>query len=485
MDINKISNEDALKLFKNWRENPEVFSKDVLGGGQPWEKQLEIMRSVRDNRRTTVRSGHGIGKSYISARIVLWFLQCWKNSIVVTTAPTQNQVEKILWGEIRNQFKNSLIPLSGECLYSQIKVADKHYAIGLSTDKGDRIQGFNAEHVLIVVDEASGVADEIYESIEGLMARSHCRLLLIGNPLNIDGEFYKSFKDPSYNKIHVSCLDSPNVRAGKDIIPGLTSKDWVDEKKRQWGEDSSRFKSRILGEFPEEGEDTLIPLRWVERAERTFIDLHGFEPRILAIDVARFGTNDTVFLPRIGDKVVLIDNIIPCHQGKDLTYTTGRAIEIIRAFKPDVVVVDDTGVGGGLSDNLSDMYEDLVFAFNGASEALDKTTYINLKAEEYYCLKEKFRKGIIDIPKDTRLSAELPEIKTGFSNKDRIKIENKRKIGSAKFESPDFADALMMSEWGLKQIIDREPNIRTTYIGHGIETDTDSRRVEPSRTGYG
>lgn len=480
-----ITVEDLKLIFKRWREKPECFSLEVLGC-TPWSKQLEIMNSVRDNRRTAVRSGHGVGKTHGSAEITLWFLECWPNSIVITTAPTFLQVEKILWGEIRELFTRSKIPCGGQMLQTQIKISDKHYAIGISTDEGERMQGFHSDNVLIIVDEAPGIDEEMYESIETLMTSSNCKLLLIGNPTSSSGSFYNAFKDPLFNKIHISCLESPNVVADREVIKGLVSREWVDEKKVQWGEESSLYLSRVLGEFPEEGDDVLIPLIWVERAEQLAIEPEHYEHRVLSIDVARLGSNDTVFLPRIGNKVELIDGIIPSHQGKDTTQTIGKAVEIIYKFQPDVIIVDDVGIGGAIVDFLNFRFDN-VYGFNAGGSTIDDR-FVNLKAEYYWKLKEKFRNGVISIPKNTRLSAELPSIKTDYTPMGKILIRDKKVTSQGKgFNSPDFSDALMMSEFGLDQIKDVEskPLKRVIYSSIGYSGIMNSSIKEYSRTGYG
>ena len=135
-----ISKDDALSFIKRCQKDPLFFSRHVLGGEQPWEKQRQIMLSVRDNPRTVVPSGFGVGKTWVAARTVLWFLFSHPNSLVITTAPTWRQVENILWAEIRRQHQQSSKPLGGEVLRTQIKIADDWFALGLSTDEPARFQ---------------------------------------------------------------------------------------------------------------------------------------------------------------------------------------------------------------------------------------------------------------------------------------------------------------------------------------------------------
>lgn len=478
--------DEQRRILKECRERPEKFFENILGVGTIWEKQVETANSVRDNRRTTVKSCHASGKTFISACIALWFLQCFDDSIVITTAPTWKQVEKVLWGEIRNLFKKSTIPLAGTCLNTSIRIDEKWYAIGLSTDQGDNIQGWHSKHVLVIIDEATGVDEQLHKAVRGLMTDDRCRLLMIGNPTVCDGEFYRSFQSTLYNKITISAFDTPNVKAGKTIIEGLCSSVWVEEMREESGEDSALWISRVLGEFPDEADDVLVPLRWVERAETQELRLQGYEPRILAIDVARFGTNDTVFLPRIGNKVILMDGKIPFHQGKDINVTLGRTIQIMEKFRPDIVMIDDDGIGGALYDMLWRKYNN-VFSFVNNATPYD-THFTNRKAEVYWALREKFREGLMDIPKNTKITAQLPSIKyEPHESSGAIRIIPKRQTKAQKdFDSPDFADALMLSEAAMEALGENfEPDVETKVAFGGNYYGFGSREEKGgSRTGY-
>ena len=162
--------------------------ENVVGTTTLWHKQIEIANSVRDNFRTAVRSCNGAGKTFISASIVAWFLTSHVNSIVISTAPTSRQVRELLWQEINNIKVNSKYPLGGETTLVQWTLGPKWFALGLSTDDPNRFQGFHAEHILGVIDEAAGVDAPMggygrYSYVYG------ARLLVIGNPTEPSGEF--------------------------------------------------------------------------------------------------------------------------------------------------------------------------------------------------------------------------------------------------------------------------------------------------------
>ena len=158
---------NARGLLQRCQADPLFFSRHVLGGEQPWGKQQQITLSVRDNERTAVPSGFAVGKTWVAARIVLWFLFSFPHSLVITTAPTWRQVENVLWAEIRRQHLTSVKPLGADILRTQIKIADDWFAIGVSTDEPAKFQGFHAEHVLLIFDEAGGISREIWDAAEG------------------------------------------------------------------------------------------------------------------------------------------------------------------------------------------------------------------------------------------------------------------------------------------------------------------------------
>lgn len=147
-DVDKIK-----KLKEKIKNDPKFFVNEILGV-QLWDKQIEIIESVRDNKFTVVKSGHGVGKTYCSACTVLWFLNAFRPSKVVTTAPTWHQVKSILWSDINKLHRTSKIPLGGELLQTQLKIKDEHFAIGLSTDEADKFQGIHSENILVLFDEA-------------------------------------------------------------------------------------------------------------------------------------------------------------------------------------------------------------------------------------------------------------------------------------------------------------------------------------------
>lgn len=435
----KMNKAQAKMVLDRARQDPVFFVRQVLGG-DPWEKQEEILEAVRDHRRVAVRACHGVGKTKVAAWVALWFLYCHKNSKVITTAPTWHQVENLLWREIHAAHAASRIPLGGKVLQTQIELGKQWFALGLSTDKPERFQGFHAEDILLIVDEASGVEQYIFDAAEGFLTSIGAKLLLIGNPTQLSGEFYNAFRSPLYHKIHISAFDSPNLKAGKIVRPYLVTPEWVEDKRLKWGETSPLWYSRVLGEFPEQGDDTLIPLAWIEAAQQRWFTEQDGGPVELGVDVARYGSDSTVIVVRRGSKASVVAQIY----GQDTMKVTGKVIDALRQTGASIVKVDEIGIGAGVVDRLREQRYP-VQGMNTSEAAYDKERFANKRAEWYWGLRERFQSGDIAIPPDDELASQLASLKYKFDSRGRIQIESKEDMRKRGLPSPDKADALMLA----------------------------------------
>jgi len=426
--------------------DPLHFVRKGLGG-IPWHKQVEIIESVRDNPRTTVRSCEISGKSWTAAAIALWFLVTKPPATVITTAPTFRQVRDILWREIAAHYHAAKIPIGGELTQTGLDLtgvinaygmAGKSFAIGLSTDEPERFQGFHNDNVLVIVDEASGVPESLFQAIENPLGGGFSRLLLIGNPSQVSGGFYDSFKSPLYNKIHISAFDTPNFATETTVLPFLISRQWVEERRMEWGEDTPLWQIYILGEFAEEQTDALISLRHIEAAQNRELDREG--ARIIGVDIARFGEDKSVAVVRSGRKILEV----AVWSKTDLMESTGRVVQLIKHYEPEETRVDSIGLGAGVVDRLKEQgYR--VRGVNVAAKAQNENMYSNLRAEMYWSLRQRFENGEIDIPKDPVLLAELSGLKMKPPNsRGQIVIEGKEDMKKRGMRSPDRADALAL-----------------------------------------
>lgn len=452
------------------RQDPEHWNAVTFGDREaPWSKQWDIWKSVRDYRRTVVKAGRGVGKSFIAARIIIWFLFCYPGSMVITTAPTARQVDEILWKEIRTQYKLTTYELGGK-LYdgkAELRLDDDWKAIGFTTQKGAHdiahtpMSGFHAEYVLVVIDEAadSGI-DYIFDAAENICTSHHSRILAIANPIDPGSEFAKCFTRPAgdelagWNKISISVLESPNVVAGKILHPRMTTLEWVEGCKRKWGETSPKYRCNVLAEFPEEGEDTVIPLWAILAAEERKIEDIEVVPEhnSLGVDVARYGKDMSVGYHLDGAYARKLFQL-----AKKDTYDVGQKIDEFNkrlGFKR--INIDDDGVGGGVTDHLRRVVKlQNVTRIISAGKANDPKEFYNKRSELIFKLKERFVVKQDIILEDEEIGTQLAAYRYDHVRKGEhgvYKLEDKKKTKKRLGRSPDDADALIYASEDKKTI---------------------------------
>ena len=342
-----VAKTNAEIIIGEAQQDPSFFLRFVLGC-DPYEKQLQIIEAVRDHRRVAVVGCNGSGKDWMSGRIMLWWQSVYYPAITVVVGPTHRQVSDIVWKEARSAFRESRFPLGGYMKQTaRWETDDRHYAIGLSTDNDMNLQGFHSPNLLVIVTEAHNVDQDHIEAVKRL---NPSRMLLTGNAFASGGEFFEAFHGGSelYKGIEISAYDTPNIITGEDIIPGVVNAQQVAERKQEWGEDSAMYIASVLGRFPDNLDDAIVPrARLVDAVDR---ELEPVGPAILACDVARFGADRTVVYRRQGP----VCRLVWRPHGRDTQEVAGR-LKIMAEADPEVdtIIVDDTGLGGGVTDRLN------------------------------------------------------------------------------------------------------------------------------------
>ena len=450
--------EQKIDLREHALADPVWWVRRFLGN-DPWSIQCEIIESVRDNKDTSVKSAHGIGKDWIAARVALWFLYNHKPSIVITTGPSDRQVRGILWKEIAVAHQKAPWPLGGRLLQQELKLAPDWWAWGFTAPERDpdKFQGFHEENILVIVDEAAGVSPEIYLAIDGILTSKNARKLEIGNPTDPTGPFAKSFKTARVKKISVTAFETPNFTdfgiteediakdtwrkkiTGEYRYPSLTTPEWVRNKYEDWGPENPLYRSRVLAEFPTEGTDALIPLAWIEAAQRR--DLEPTIPSVLGVDVAVEGDDFCVITHRRGPYARRYKKF-----GKVNTMiTTGHVVRALKDTGAEVAQVDVIGVGAGVVHRLGELGHPVAGASAGKN-ANNPEEYANQRAEWFWGLRKRFETGDIDLdPFDEDLAAQLCAIKWKPDSRGRVLLQKKELMKKEIQCSPDDADALAIA----------------------------------------
>ena len=427
-----------------WKRDPAAWARERLGA-HLWSKQTEIASSVATHRRTAVKSCHGIGKSWTAGMLAAWWIDVHPQgeAMVVWTAPTYKQVNAVLGEEIRKQHRAGDLP-GTVTLNNEWKIDD--VLVGMGRKPADTnehaFQGIHRRYVLVIIDEACGVPQQLFTAAEAITTNADCRILAIGNPDDPNTQFGDVCKPGStWNVLGVNAFDSPNFTG--ETVPDelrhlLPTPAWVDDARRNWGEDSPLFISKVLGEFPESSENTLIPASWIVAAQNRELPAEG--TRTIGVDVARFGTDKTILATRTGP----VFRIVKTLTHSATTATAGEVVNLMRTHR-GTAHVDGVGVGGGVVDMLRAAGVP-VADLQAGSGATDSERFKNARAEWYWGLRERFEAGDIDLdPADDELASQLASIQFSYTARGQIILESKDDMAKRGLPSPDRADALMLA----------------------------------------
>lgn len=330
------------------------------------------------------------------------------------------------------------------------------YALGFATDDPQRIHGFHGQKILVIVDEAQGMDIRTLEAIENVMSDGNAHLLLLQNPSALTGEAYDSFhkKASLYNRITISAYDTPNLKYGKNTIPGLADPDQIDEWLKVFGPDSNFCRIKVFATFPKAEADSLIPLDWVEAA-------HKRKPRIstspkkrgTGVDVARFGGDKSVIQPFNGRHLPKPDAYV----GMDTMELVGRNCVKLRELGSRQTWIDVIGMGGGPVDRSRELKNPplIVTGVNVAGDARNKEKYARLRSELFWNLRSALNPknpNAISMEEVPERTEELTAIKYRINSSGQIEVESKEKTKSPKRlgRSPDFADAAKFAVEGMR-----------------------------------
>lgn len=430
----------ARQTILRWRtEGPAVFAQEALGATpEPW--QFDAGRKVALERRVSIRSGHGVGKSAFFAWTILWFLCCFFPAKVPATAPTAHQLDDVLWAELskwHRALRERLPELGNEFEWTKERFALKsHPQESFSVprtsrpEKPEALQGFHSEHILFLIDEASGVPDEVFQVAEGALSSDGAYVVMAANPTRTQGYFYDSHHKmrSRWATVHVNGEDCTRV-----------SKQYVEDMAKKYGPESSIYKIRVKGEFAG-SPDGVIPLDLIEPA--TLRDIKPFGPEIWGLDVARFGDDLSALCKRRGNSMTVP---IKTWGGKDTMQTAGLLkLEYDAAtLKPETIFIDVIGLGAGVVDRAKELKLPVV-GVNVAETPAVQDQYMRLRDELWFRAREWFQGRNVHLFKDEDLIGELtlPTFKVLSTGKKQVESKDDIKKRAA---SPDRADAFCLT----------------------------------------
>lgn len=482
-------NVDSALLTKIQRE-PLYFFKDFLGTGRIWDDQKDygdqrkLIEAVAKHKKVVVPSGHSLGKDWCSARLMLWFLYSFMPSIVIATAATDRQISKIIWGELAEAFHGANRTFRGRFLTKEIIVDDKMkwYAIGFATrdvhKTPGKFQGFHQKSVFILFSEAQAIEKSIWEQAESLMTGENVRWVAIGNPIVNYGAFHEACQPGSgWEVVRLDCENSPNVKTGDQLIPGMCSKSWVDDMAVKHGKTHPTYISKVKGITPPKSVDAFIEGGWIEWANTVGLEIIPIGHEVIAgVDIAAMGKDKTVITVREGMRVVDVKK----SEKQSTMVTAGQVVGIINNGASKVFL-DVTGVGTGVYDRLVELgFKNKVVPINFGAKPMDNPfeigplknsdKYADMGTQIYATLATLLEKHFTAIPYDEDLNTQLTNRRMKTLSNGKMKLEPKEQFEARGFSSPDESDSMalcFMDAQGLA--LPSDPYVHVEEEDTGIE----------------
>ena len=431
---------DRKWFVENCFDHPEP-GKGQTRGAEIW--QNDVMGAMdAGETRISVRSGHGVGKttfaSWISIHMILFTL----DTKIIVTSPSSSQLRDGLIPETKLWIKRLKYGLATLIAMSQSRITraedpDNNF-ISFRTarlENPEALQGVHATNVLVIADEASGVPEPVYEAARGTMSTAGATFILIGNPTKAKGMFFRThtmLKDLWWTR-RVSCLESSRVDGA-----------FVEEMRRTYGEQSNQWRIRVLGEFPENDDDSVIPRGLAAPALERDVEIGDDEP-IWGLDPGR-GGDPTGFVERVGRVVTEAQELYYPDTMQVVGWVFDKWQNVTR--KPSMIAVDSIGIGAGVADRLREMGLPVMDVNVSEAPAL-RDKYPRLRAELWFTCRAWFERRDVRIDLDPALGAKLVDelvepsfLITGTGKSD---VETKKQMKSRGVASPNLADALCMT----------------------------------------
>ena len=492
--------EELIERVNGYQADPMLYFSEVLGISRVWRKpgdldaypgepalwrlQEDLLkacpRAMRDRKPIYIASGHSLGKDFVCGGAALWFLQSFRPSIVIETAPTDRQVKDIMWKETRWHWERKKINLGGVAYQTpRLEVDHDWYLAGYTTKEtrasadagGSKFQGFKGKNnICVIVTEAQAVEDAIRTQIDAVTTSHNVLMIFLGNPTRSRGWFAKGLRDKKNNIVfHFSCLENPNYVERRVVIPGLADYGWVEKRRTDWGEDDPRWIGRVEGKVPE----GLTSGLFSEALFKLMRAMHGrhknSKRRGVSLDPAGDGVDDNVITAAAEGDILEVfkkNRMAPSDTAK-------KALEICKRIHGHFIVVDCDGLGQRDFAELRKLGDEQLagiqlIPFYGSEpsnvtiqlpDGREKKQFGNLRAEAAFATQARAKKGIATLPpRATELEEDL-EADEWFEKKGVIWLVDKDDIRDSLNRSPGEGDGYKMLQWAMARTLQD----RTTY----------------------
>lgn len=432
--------------FAEYAPDPVSFIVDVIED-DPWQKQIDIAEAVAREPQVTVRSCHAAGKDWLSARLALWWTYAHEG-LCILTGPTGSQVQEVLMRtEVRRAFADSGLP--GRLGVKALRPEGEGEAGILARTSSDvsNLTGHHRDRVMVIITEAQAQATApAWRAAFALATGAADRIVALGNPTRSSGRFYRSHRpDSGWAAYRIQGRDIPNVKEGREVVPGLLSRAGVTRFRHEYGEESPVYQSRVDAEFPDQVDPSAIFTRsMLEAAVRRYRD-GAVEPGtvVLGLDVAGTGPNESILAVRRG---LVLDELIalPGSDTTDLISEVRAAMAERNLGKETPLIVDSTGLGTFVADRLRQLRHRAV-NFRAGAQAANPQQFRNLRAESYWRVRLLLDRNRLALCPSEKLAEELLAQRLKQTGDSAMLLEPKHQISSRLGRSPDRADAAVMA----------------------------------------
>lgn len=418
-------------------------------GPDKWQREYlkELGKAVKRKERyggpvrMAVASGHGVGKSAVTSWVTLWYMSTRPGCLGTVTANTERQLKNRTWRELAKWHKMSLVRDMFKWEKESFRSVDEPEtwftaAIPWSESNSEAFAGQHEKYTFMIFDEASGIADVIWQVASGAMTTPGAMWLAFGNPTRPSGMFYdcwqKRDKDTGKLRWIVRNIDSRSAK--------VADKKYLNELVQDYGEDSDYVRVRVLGQFPRQSSAQLIPTNLVEAAMVREAEKDEYEqyPLMMGVDIARYGDDQSCIVWRRGPKIIKHE----FHKDNDLV-TMARIIATHLEANPCQCFLDEVGIGAGVLDMVNRMGYD-VMGVSAGRRSTNPRVYHNLRIELWDAMKKWMETA--DIPNEQRIRDQLVAPEYSFNRETgRMLLERKEDLKKRGVESPDFADALSLT----------------------------------------
>jgi phage terminase large subunit len=450
-DIHK----SVINKLTEWKNSPLQFVKECIKA-EPTEQQIEFLANIQKEKRISIRSGHGTGKDCSAAWVAIWFLVTRPYAKVVVTAPTNRQLRDIFLAEISKWMRQSLVADEFRILKDSViqKDAGKEWWLRLISpsvratkdEQAETLAGLHGDHLLIICDESSGIPDPTFIPLEGALTQPDNKVVLIGNMTRNSGYFYDTHfhvvNKQDWFKLH---WDSRNSTRVDKSMPEYFAK--------KYGIDSNVYRIRVMGEPPLQDDNTLIPLYAAVQCIGNETLIAEDEPLYLGVDVARYGDDASIILPRKGLEIK------PWETFRKLNTIDlgGFIMQTYLEQSADGCAVDVIGVGAGVYDWLEKHNMKNLYPVSVSSSSSDILKYNRLRDELWCKVRDNCLLGLYSFPDvsvngeveslGNQLANELASVRYKFNSHGGIIVESKKDMKARGIASPNIADALGLTEY--------------------------------------